>query len=207
LQSPTLTIVAGCNGSGKSSFSRMNVKGVQPFDYDKRYLEIYSSLYDSEFRDQFAKQKATQEFESSIEGAFSHGKDFCYETNFDTHPIEYAVEAKRLGYELRLIFYCLDSIEIAQKRVAIRTDNNGHFVRNDVIEYKWHEGYKNLNLHFQIFDFIQLLDNSKHNSIPTNVFSLTKNDTGAFDVESYVEEIPPYAQRRYPRIHNLLLNY
>lgn len=204
MRTPILTIVAGCNGSGKSTFSKTVVNDIAPFDYDKRYLEIYSSLYDSEYREQFAKQKATEDFESSIKGAFSNRKDFCYETNFDTYPVDYALEAKKLGYKLHLYFYCLTSLEVAKERVAVRTKNNGHFVRNDVIEYKWKEGYKNLNLHFHIFDFIQLVDNSKYLSIPTNLFSLSKNTQGIFIPEITNIIFLKYSQRRFPEIHKLL---
>lgn len=206
MRPPTLTIIAGCNGSGKSTFSKTNVNKIKPFDYDKRYLEIYKSLYDSEFREKIAKQKATQDFESSVKRAFSNGEDFCYETNFDTYPVDYAKEAKKLGYKLHLYFYCLDNLDIAKKRVAIRTDNKGHFVRNDVIEYKWQEGYKNLNLHFQIFDFIQLIDNSKHLSIPINLFSLSKNTDNTFTSEIFNTTFLEYSERRFPLIHKIIID-
>ena len=41
-----------------------------------------------------------------------------------------------------------------------RTINKGHFVSDETIEYKWKEGYKNLNMYFDLFDHILLIDNS-----------------------------------------------
>ncbi len=206
MYTPTLTVVAGCNGSGKSTYSKTYFDTIQPFDYDKRYLATYRALPDSEFRDKFAKNQTTKEFISSIEGAFLDRLDFCYETNFDNYPTEYVKEAKKLGYEVCLIFYCLNSLELAEKRVDIRTKNKGHFISNEIIEYKWKEGYKNLNLYFGLFDYVLLVDNSKHLETPTNLFSLTKNGAEEFDVEIYVKEIPNYAKRRYPKLYDLLLN-
>tara|TARA_R110002072_G_scaffold298710_1_gene473015 strand:- start:26362 stop:26982 length:621 start_codon:yes stop_codon:yes gene_type:complete len=204
LHTPTLIIVAGCNGSGKSTFSKTYIQGIKPFDYDKRYLEIYHSLPDSELKDMFAKNKTTKEFESSIYGAFSNREDFCYETNFDNHPIDYVITAIEKGYQVHLHFYCLDDIELAKERVSIRTVNQGHFVPNNTIEYKWKEGYRNLNLYYNIFDYILLIDNSYHLKTPTNLFSLSKVSHDSYAVEKYSENIPEYSKRRFPDIYKFI---
>jgi len=55
---PDLTIIAGCNGAGKSAFATSFLpEGLTSFDYDRVFLEIYNSLPDSELREQFAKIK------------------------------------------------------------------------------------------------------------------------------------------------------
>ena len=54
MQQPHLIIIAGCNGAGKSTYSQSLVETVIPFDYDKRFLEIYNHLPDSELREEFA---------------------------------------------------------------------------------------------------------------------------------------------------------
>jgi|GEM_PF-3068989 Uncharacterized protein conserved in bacteria len=39
---PTLTVIAGCNGSGKSTFASSFLReGLVSFDYDKVYLHIF----------------------------------------------------------------------------------------------------------------------------------------------------------------------
>lgn len=203
---PTLIIIAGCNGSGKSTFSKFHNEKITPFDYDKRYLEIYNSLQDSEFRDTFAKNKTTEEFESSITGAFLNGQDFCYETNFDSHPIYWANQAKELGYNIELYFYCLKNLDLAKKRVAIRTANKGHFINDSIIFHKWKEGYKNLDLHFNIFDYVLLLDNSIHLKPPKHLFAIIKNEDNVFEVEKYEEQLPVYSKKRFPLICGIVLN-
>jgi len=83
-----------------------------------------------------ARNKTAQNFEQEIESALENKRDFCYETNFDSNPMVWAKKAKALGYRIELIFFCLDNIELAQQRVQYRTENNGHHVPDDIVEYK-----------------------------------------------------------------------
>ena len=99
---PNLTIVAGCNGSGKSTFSKTHVKNSIPFDFDKRLMARYDAMDDSELRDVIARNLTRNEFETAINEAFSKKESFCYETNFDANPIYWAEQAKQLGYHLVL---------------------------------------------------------------------------------------------------------
>jgi predicted ABC-type ATPase len=204
LPQPYLVIIAGCNGSGKSTFSKNLVRDVIPFDFDKRTQEIYTSMYDSELRSEIAHNAARSEFESSINGAFSNGMSFCYETNFHSSPLHWAQRAKELGYRLELQFICLDSLELAKKRVFIRTEyNKGHFVQDIEVDNRWKDGYKNLNLNFHFFDSVILLDNSFDKSIQP-MFVLTKNDKNGFSVDFYQKKIPSYAKHRFPEIYKIL---
>lgn len=202
---PYLIIVAGCNGAGKSTFSKTYVEdGFIPFDTDKRFLENYRSLQNIDIGDTMAHNMTTKEFESSIEGAFSNGENFCYETNFNIHPVYWAEKAKSHGYHLELHFFCLNSRVLAQSRVALRAKNNGHFVDRDTVIDRWKEGYKNLNLHFGLFDRVLLIDNSSAKKQPKNLFSLIKKENGKYDVEIYTWYIPKYARRRYPEIYKII---
>lgn len=201
---PSLIVIAGCNGSGKSTFSHYQVKDITPFDFDKRLMQNYQLLPDSEFRDTFARDKTIKEFESSIRGAFSNNEDFCYETNFDSHPMYWISEAINFGYNVELHFYCLETRKLAEERVQIRTSNSGHYIPKDTIDYKWKEGYKNLNLFYQSFDYVYLIDNSKHLSEPKGLFSLTKIDENDYIIEIYEDTLPEYSERRFPDIFKRL---
>jgi predicted ABC-type ATPase len=134
---PSLIIIAGCNGAGKSTFaSSFLPEGLISFDYDKRFLEHYNSLPDSELRDRIAKNKTTEEFERSANCAIEKGTDFCYETNFDTHPIYWAEKFKEAGHKLSLIFFCLENQELARHRIQVRTEFRGHFIDDQTIDFK-----------------------------------------------------------------------
>lgn len=104
MQRPHLIIIAGCNGAGKSTYSHLFVERIIPFDYDKRFLEIYNSMFDSELREEIALNKTTQELENLVESAFSSKDTFCFETNFHVFPVNWINRAKELNYSIEIIF-------------------------------------------------------------------------------------------------------
>jgi hypothetical protein len=96
---PDLTIIAGCNGAGKSTFAPSFLpEGITSFDYDRVLSENYNSLPDSELREQFARHQTTEDFESAIEKAIVNKAGFCYETNFDAHPVYWSEKFKNELY-------------------------------------------------------------------------------------------------------------
>ena len=197
---PDLTIIVGCNGAGKSTFaSSFLPEGMTSFDYDKLFLENYNSLPNSELREKFAKNQTTKDFESSIYQALLNKTAFCYETNFDSHPLYWAQKFKETGYQINLIFFCLDNQEIARHRIQVRTEFKGHFVDNKTIDLKWKAGYKNVNMHFRFFDNILFVDNSKQNEIYTNLLQIEKGE-----IVLMIEKIPGYFKHRLPDIYELI---
>ena len=85
---PVLTVVAGCNGSGKSSFSSaLTPSNTLVFDYDKEFLRIHKTESDSELRDLISHNKARQLLETRINFAISNNLNFTYETNFNSTPL------------------------------------------------------------------------------------------------------------------------
>lgn len=203
---PYLKIFAGCNGSGKSTYSKSYVDdSIIPYDYDNKFMEFYSSMKDSELRQEISKSLTIADFKNSINKAFSKKNNFCYETNFDSNPIYWVKIAKTFGYKAELHFLCLESIELAKKRVDQRVRNNGHFVHNKVIEYKWKEGYKNLNKYFDNFDFVLFADNSNNGPIQ-DLFAFYKNGDNTYNLEKYSDIMPTYMERRCPDIYRLYVD-
>lgn len=197
---PDLIIIAGCNGAGKSTFaSSFLPEELTSFDYDRLFLENYNSLPDSEFREVFAKNQTTKSFESSIAKALLNKADFCYETNFDVYPLYWAQKFRENGYQINLIFFCLDNQEIARHRIQVRTEFKGHFVDDKTIDLKWKAGYKNANLHFYYFDNVLFVDNSKQNDIYTNLLQIEKGE-----IVLMSEKLPDYFKHRLPNVFQLI---
>ena len=203
MQQPHLIIIAGCNGAGKSTYSKTLVDPLSPFDYDKRFLEIYNSLNDSELKEEIAINKTTNELISLINDAFSNNSSFCFETNLHVFPSNWIQKAKELGFQVDMHFFCLENIELAKKRVLIRTRNKGHNVSDEIVDFKWKEGYKNLNLHFTDFDYITFIDNS-NDDIPQLMFELEKINNEEFCLTKHLDELPNYIERRLPSIFKFL---
>ena len=197
---PNLIVIAGCNGAGKSTFaSSFLPDGLTSFDFDKLYLEHYSILPDSELRDKFARDRTRKDFEEAINRAITNKMDFCYETNFDSHPIHWPERFKKQGYVLNLIFFCLDNQEIARNRVEERTEFKGHYVDRKTIDVKWKEGYKNLNEHYTYFDNILLVDNSAPKDVYSNLLQI---EQGEFVFMT--EKLPDYFKHRLPDIYKII---
>jgi len=196
---PELTIIAGCNGAGKSTFAKSFLPANETsFDYDRTFLEFYNSLPDSELRENFAQQKVNELFQSEIEFALSHGLNFCYETNFDEYPLYWAERFKAKGYSVRLIFFCLESVEIAQRRILMRKEFKGHFIDNKTVKEKWNKGYANLDLHFAFFDKVVVVDNSKDKE-PFSVIVSIENQT-----KTIFTPPPSYFQERLQKLSEII---
>ncbi|NOQ75935.1 MAG: hypothetical protein GQ574_28270 [Crocinitomix sp.] len=69
---PKLFVIAGCNGSGKSSFANaITPVGIVSFDYDLEFLRIYNSIRDSELRVKIAHHQTRTLLEESINNSYS----------------------------------------------------------------------------------------------------------------------------------------
>jgi len=203
MQQPYLRVFAGCNGAGKSTYSKILSPDTVPFDFDKRFLVKYNAMPDSELREEIAKNVISEEFLSEFNSALNHMKSFAFETNLFPYPERLIGRAKEKGYRLEMYFFCLSSQELAKERVAIRARNNGHDVDDYTIQQKWKEGYKNINLHFAEFDYLIFIDNSLEQK-PTPLFELNRTSENSFHLNRYVEELPEYTERRLPAIFGLL---
>jgi len=172
MSDPTLLVVAGCNGSGKSSYANLVPLGFKPFDYDAHFLACYKSLLDIDIKEQMAHNIAFNELTGQIEAAISDKSNFCYETNFDSDPLHWPQLFREKGYKLSLIYLCLDTIDQAMSRVAIRVANGGHFVSDSEIKRRYVDGFKNINQHFRYFDEIDFFDTSGHGEMPKHIITV-----------------------------------
>ncbi len=198
-QIPQLIVVAGCNGSGKSTFSGSLMSGsIIPFDSDKCFLKIYNSKPDSELRETIARNLAFERLEDSIKNAILNTYDFCYETNFHSEPMYWPDLFKQHGYSLKLFYFCLDSIEEARRRVQIRYQNKGHFVPDHEVEERYQLGYHFLNKYYKDFDSIELFDTSTYDSPPGSILTMSKGKV------KILSNYPKYLRNKLPDITKIV---
>jgi predicted ABC-type ATPase len=199
MHKPRLLVIAGCNGSGKSSFSRSLVPSdsIIPFDYDFHFLSRYRDLLEIDIKEQMAHNLASSDLITEIEEAWETGKDFAFETNFDNEPMFWPNKFRAKGYDLFLIFLCLDSLELANKRVAIRVENGGHFVPKFEVERRYYAGFENLNKYYALFDFVDILEGSAHGKMPEHIVSVENGKVG-FSTLEYL-----YLQKLIPKLSHI----
>lgn len=101
-----------------------------------------------------------------IEELINSNQDFSFETTLSTKSFISTIEkAKTKGYYITLIFFWLESVELAKDRVQIRVIEGGHNIAAGVIERGYKAGITNLfHLYADKVDSLLIFDNSKPES-------------------------------------------
>jgi predicted ABC-type ATPase len=100
-----------------------------------------------------------------IDELLAEGADFAFETTLSTKTfVSFIKEAQSKGYKVTLLYFWLESPEMAYQRVAARVSKGGHNIPVDVIERRYYRGIKNLfGLYIPICDrWIVVNNTSKH---------------------------------------------
>lgn len=199
-KSPVLIIIAGCNGSGKSSYSLDITNNphypieINHFDGDKVFKEEYEKLDDSEYREQYAKKYVADKFEAIKEHCKELKVSLAYETNFNSNPNEIIQEFKLIGFRIHLHYICLDNLQKAEERVALRYREGGHFVGREEIKYRFEEGYKNLDNLFSVLDKLFIYDNSTDTLGLNEVLRMERGNVLLYESENNVINNIPFLE-------------
>lgn len=143
---PSLYILAGPNGAGKTTASRRVLPDLK-CDIFLNADEIAAANCPSN-PESFAVE-AGRIMLSKIKHHLNNGDSFAIETTLATRSYARLVDdAKQRGYIVVLLFFWLDSPEIAFWRVQKRVSEGGHNIPPEVIERRYWLGLQNL---FQLF--------------------------------------------------------
>ena len=164
MQEKYLYIIGGCNGAGKTTASfnilpdLLNCKEFVNAD------EIARGL--SPFQPESVSIKAGRLMLKRIDELINSNQDFSFETTLSTKSFTNTIEnARSKGYYVTLIFFWLESIELAKDRVRKRVSEGGHNIEIDVIERRYNAGIKNLfSLYCNKVDSLLIYDSSKAES-------------------------------------------
>lgn len=101
---------------------------------------------------------------SDIEKCLANGEDFVIETTLSAKSYgNLVLKAKKLGYEVILIYFWLEGPGHAIERVARRVRQGGHYIPNEVVIRRYWKGINNLIERFiPIVDKWVLFDNSDY---------------------------------------------
>jgi predicted ABC-type ATPase len=164
MQEKNLYIISGCNGAGKTTASfnilpeLLNCKEFVNAD------EIARGL--SPFQPEKVSIEAGRLMLKRIDELINSNQDFSFETTLSTKSFVNTIDnAKSKGYYVTLIFFWLESIELAKDRVQKRVSEGGHNIEPDVIVRRYKAGIKNLfKLYCDKVDSLLIYDNSKAES-------------------------------------------
>lgn len=156
-----LYIIAGCNGAGKTTASFTILPEILDCKEFVNADEIARGL--SPFQPEKVAFEAGRIMLNRIDELFKNQETFAFETTLATKTYKQKIEyAKENNYNTTLLFFWLESSELAKERVRIRVNEGGHNIPKDVIERRYLNGIKNLfDIYLEIVDQILIFDNSE----------------------------------------------
>lgn len=166
-----LYIIAGCNGAGKTTATFTILPEIINCKEFVNADEIAKGL--SPFQPEKVAFESGRIMLNRINELLKENQSFAFETTLSTKSYKQKIIlAREKGYSITLMFFWLQSIELAKERVRMRVLEGGHNIENDVIERRYKNGLKNLfELYLPIVDNAFIFDNSngKHDLIAEKV--------------------------------------
>jgi predicted ABC-type ATPase len=172
-----LYIIAGCNGAGKTTAS-------------KRLIPDLINCNEFINADEIAFQLCPDNVESvaflsgrlmlhRISELLANGETFAFETTLSTRSYkETIIFAKSMGYNVVLIYYWLNSVDLAIDRVASRVLKGGHNIDNEVIRRRYKRGIDNLfSIYIPLVNECLIFDNT---NIDYELFAVKTNQSSFY---------------------------
>jgi len=159
---PNLYIISGCNGAGKTTASYTILpemlhcrefvnsdeiaKGLSPFNANTTAVEL----------------EASRIMYKRIRELIGMAKTFALETTLASRSIASLVkDAQTKGYYVTLLFFWLNTPDLAVERVRNRVAAGGHHVNEQTVRRRYRTGIINLfDLYIPICDYWLITDNS-----------------------------------------------
>ena len=156
-----LYIIAGCNGAGKTTASFTILPKILGCKEFINADEIAKGL--SPFQPESVAVQAGRIMLARMDELLQKGATFAFETTLATKSYKQKIEwAQANDYEVTLLFFWLDSPNIAKKRVAQRVAEGGHNIPLETIERRYYNGIANLfTIYIDMVDICYIFDNSE----------------------------------------------
>ena len=160
IDSPRCIIIAGPNGSGKTTFAREFLLADTDVVHFVNADLIAIGL--SALRPQIASVTAGRVFLAELDRLASTGKSFAFEATLS--GLAYAARLRRwkaAGYRIEIVYLAVDSPQLALKRIAARVKQGGHDVlREDVLRRFTRSWINFLEVYRPLADTWSVYDNS-----------------------------------------------
>lgn len=136
---PRLYIISGCNGAGKTTASYSLLPEMLDCSEFVNSDEFAKSL--SPFSPEKASIQASKLMLKKIRYMLKKNKDFAVETTLATRTLlKTAKIAQNAGYTVTLLYFWLNSPELAIERVKARVEAGGHDIPEETIRRRYHVG-------------------------------------------------------------------
>lgn len=192
---PVMCIVAGPNGSGKTTTTEQLLKNE--WGADSLYINpdnIAQEQY-GDWNSADAVLKAAQTATGQRYECLSNGTDFVFETVFSSaEKMEFLRKAKDAGFFIRIFYVCTESPLININRIAQRYLNGGHEVPISKTISRYYSSLKNISEAIKIADRVYLYDNSTENAAPRLILRTTDGRIA----KRYTDDLPEWVSAVIP---------
>lgn len=188
---PVICVVAGPNGSGKTSTTEKLL--ANEWAADSLYINP-DNIAQEQFGDWNsldAVMKAAKEATRLRYQCLKEKSSFVFETVFSSQEkLDFLRQAKIDGFFIRFFYVCTENPEINVLRIAQRYLDGGHEV---LISKVFSRYYKSLALAAQAIQFVDrayVYDNSRNNELPRLLYRTYEGSL----YKQYVDDIPIWAR-------------
>ncbi len=161
---PRLLVIAGPNGSGKTSITEQlhEIRHQWMLGCDYINPDAIAEMQFGGWNNQSAVLKAAKFATEWRRKCLDEGRDFAFETVFSSdEKLAFLREAKARGYFIRFFFVGTDSPMINVQRIALRYSKGGHEVPISKIIGRYQRSMNNAAEAATFVDRAYFYDNSK----------------------------------------------
>ena len=191
MRKPVLIVIAGPNGSGKTSTTRLVIK--HEWAEQCVYInpdEIAQSKF-GDWNDANAVRQAVEYCETWREQLLQERKDFIFETVLSSNgKVDFLKRAKEAGYFIRMFFICTDNPTINAARIAKRVMEGGHDVPIQKIISRYEKAILNAKQVMAFVDRAYFYDNSIDDQDAQILF---RTINGKF-AKQYIRTLPQWTE-------------
>lgn len=186
---PTITMIAGPNGSGKTRLSNSLIsRGLISPDTYINPDHIARSRY-GDWDSAEARKKAIAHAAGLIKAHLKSKTSFALETVLSPSGVALFNRARRYGFVSHLYFIGTDDPTINIARVASRTRAGGHDIPETTIVRRYHEAMQTLPAAIAAADYAFFYDNSLEDQTMSRLF----HTEGGRLTEQFAPILPDWA--------------
>lgn len=192
---PELIVIAGPNGSGKTSVTQKFLhhewsEGIVYINPDQVANERFG-----DWNSQSAVLKAANYCAEWREHCLAEKTSFVFETVFSaSDKIDFLLRAKKAGFFIRLFFIATVHPSVNASRIANRVMEGGHDVPIPKIISRYYKSILNCEIISGIVDRLYVYDNSVDGEDAKLLFRLSNGVLG----KMYVTDVPEWARNILP---------